>query len=119
MIFLSFSTSPFFKTNSNPPIIKLADTNKRIRVLIGNDVWIGDNAYIMSGVSIGNGAVIAAGAVVTKNVEPYSIVAGIPAKHLKFRFTKKTILALEHCAWWELDPNFLATLDVGNVSQLC
>ena len=53
---------------------------------IGNDVWIGNNAVILPGVNIDNGAIIAAGAVVTKDVSPYEIVGGVPAKHLKFRF---------------------------------
>lgn len=76
----ALSTSPFFRTNSNPPIVRWANEARRIRVLIGNDVWIGDNAYIMSGVNVGDGAIIAAGSVVTRDVPPYSVVAGVPAK---------------------------------------
>ncbi|MBP7477667.1 MAG: CatB-related O-acetyltransferase [Chitinophagales bacterium] len=67
---------------------------------IGNDVWIGRGASIMSGVKIGNGAVIAANAHVVKDVEPYSIVGGNPAKHLKFRFNPNQIQHLESIAWW-------------------
>ena len=69
--------------------------------IIGNDVWIGMNTMIMRGVKIGDGAVIAAGSVVTKDVEPYSIVAGIPAKHIKFRFGREQINALLRIKWWD------------------
>lgn len=69
-------------------------------VVIGNDVWIGEEALILSGVEIGNGAVVAARSVVTKAVAPYSIVAGNPARHLRFRFSEETIAALEQIAWW-------------------
>lgn len=77
----------------------------RIAVLptcsIGNDVWIATNVVILNGIKIGNGAVIGAGAVVTKDVEPYSIVAGVPAKKIKMRFDDKTIAALEEIKWWD------------------
>ncbi len=69
-------------------------------VIIGNDVWIGHEALILSGVKIGNGAVIGARSVVTRDVEPYSIVAGNPAKHMRYRFSNSQIAALEEIAWW-------------------
>lgn len=72
--------------------------------IIGNDVWIGANALIKYGVTIGNGAIIAAGAVVTKNVEAYTIVGGVPAKYIKHRFTAEQINFLENFRWW--DKNF-------------
>lgn len=71
--------------------------------IIGNDVWIGVNALVMRGIKIGNGAVIAAGSVVTKDVEPYSIVGGNPAKFIKYRFSIETILMLENIRWWDWD----------------
>jgi acetyltransferase-like isoleucine patch superfamily enzyme len=70
-------------------------------VIIGNDVWIGMNALILSGVMIGDGAIIAANSVVTKDVEPYSIVGGNPAKKIKNRFDDKTIEGLLQIKWWD------------------
>lgn len=72
-------------------------------VIIGNDVWIGTCATIHSGVTIGDGAVIASNSVVTKDVEPYSIVGGNPAKHIKYRFSKEIINKLLEYKWWEMD----------------
>jgi acetyltransferase-like isoleucine patch superfamily enzyme len=70
-------------------------------VLIGNDVWIGYEALILSGVKIGNGAVVAARSIVTRDVKPYSIVAGNPARHVRFRFDERAVKALEEIAWWD------------------
>lgn len=69
--------------------------------IVGNDVLISSNTVILRNVTIGNGAVIGAGAVVTKDVEPYSIVAGVPAKKIKMRFDDKIIEALEDIKWWD------------------
>lgn len=70
-------------------------------VIIGHDVWIGYGATILSGVNIGNGAVVGAKAVVTKDVPPYAIVAGNPARIVKFRFTPRQINRLLAIAWWD------------------
>jgi len=78
------------------------------RVIIGSDVWIGYRAVILQGISIGHGAVIGAGAVVTRDVEPYSIVAGLPARHLRFRFDDELRAALLASQWWECDDAMLA-----------
>lgn len=96
--------------------------NKR-SVIIGNDVWIGFGAKILEGLIIGDGAIILAGAYVTKNVEPYSVVGGIPAKHIKFRFNediRKKLLAFK---WWDKDIDWLKInyqrfLDVDNFIKL-
>jgi len=69
--------------------------------VIGNDVWIGMNSVILRGVEIGHGAVIAAGSVVTHNVEPYSIVAGVPARQIKHRFPEEVRRALLELKWWD------------------
>lgn len=70
-------------------------------VVVGSDVWIGYEALILSGVRVGNGAVVAARSVVTRSVEPYSIVAGNPARHVRFRFDERAVKALEEIAWWD------------------
>lgn len=70
-------------------------------VTIGHDVWIGHGATIMPGVTIGNGAVIGSGAVVTKDVPPYCIVAGVPAKPIRERFPQETAARIERIAWWD------------------
>ena len=70
-------------------------------VSIGNDVWIGHGAVILSGVTIESGAVIGACSVVSSNVGPYEIVAGNPARHIRFRFSDATIQRLCHLAWWD------------------
>ena len=80
-----------------------ADDTTKKRVIIGNDVWIGADVRILDGVKIGDGAVVAAGAVVTKDVPPYSIVGGIPAKIIRFRFEKEDIEFLERVSWWNKD----------------
>ena len=76
-------------------------------VIIESDVLISANVIVLSGIKIGVGAVIGAGAVVTKNVPPYAVVAGVPAKILKYRFDKKTIASLLDSKWWEMDKNEL------------
>ncbi|MDC7995364.1 CatB-related O-acetyltransferase [Altibacter sp. HG106] len=69
-------------------------------VTIQHNVWIGDNALILPGVTIGNGAVIAAGSIVTKDIPPYAIVAGVPAKVKRFRFEEEKIRHIEALEWW-------------------
>ena len=69
-------------------------------VTIGSDVWIGARAMIVDGVHVGHGAVVAAGAVVTKDVEPYSIVGGVPARVLRYRFPPEVIAGLLEIEWW-------------------
>ena len=73
------------------------------RVKIGNDVWIGEHVMIKRGVKIGDGVIIAAGSIVTKEVEPYSIVAGVPAKLIRKRFDDSTIERLMKLKWWNYD----------------
>ena len=92
----AISTHPLFARDEIP---------KRVPVVIGHDVLISLNAVILKGVRIGNGAVIGAGAVVTKDVEPYEIVGGVPAKHIGWRFDPETRERIEQSRWWEKEPN--------------
>lgn len=91
---------------------KFADFNyiipeKKISVIIGNDVWIGARATILEGVKIGDGAVVASGAVITKDVPPYAIVGGIPGKIIKYRFSKETIQKLLRIKWWDKEKAWI------------
>ncbi|MBR2550264.1 MAG: CatB-related O-acetyltransferase [Clostridiales bacterium] len=97
------STSPVFLNGKN---ILRKNFSKHIfdgkaEVKIGNDVWIGDGCYIKAGITIGNGAVVGAHSVVTHNVEPYTIVAGVPARVIKTRFSSDIIGSLQAIKWWE------------------
>lgn len=80
------------------------------RVSIGNDVWIGRSAIVLPGVQIGNGAVVGAGSVVTRSVAPYAIVAGNPARLIRYRFSESIIARLTATAWWTLDEAELRRL---------
>ena len=77
------------------------------RIIVGNDVWVGESAIIMDGVTIGNGAIVAAGAVVTRDVPPYAVVAGVPARIIRYRFEPQQIAALEALKWWDKDIEWL------------
>jgi phosphonate metabolism protein (transferase hexapeptide repeat family) len=79
------------------------------RVTIGHDVWIGHGATILPGVTVGNGAVIGAGAVVSRDVAPYTIVGGVPAKLIRERFTQSVGEGMEKLAWWDWDHAKLRT----------
>lgn len=78
-----------------------------VAVQIGNDVWIGDSVILIGGIHIGDGAVVLAGAVVSKDVPPYAVVGGVPAKVIKYRYDKETIDFLLKTQWWNKDPQWL------------
>ena len=85
-----------FRKSTAPVILKVTT--------IGNDVWIGHGAFILPGVNIGHGAVVAAMSVVTKDVPPYAVVAGSPAKLVRYRFPEGRVAALMESKWWEFSP---------------
>lgn len=105
------STAPVFQNvNHSGPRKRFSifDLPPMKRTVIGNDVWIGHGVTIKQGVVIGHGAVIGSGAVVTKDVPPYAIVAGVPAKVIRFRFDEKTIASLLKSEWWNMSNEELA-----------
>ncbi|MDR2408395.1 MAG: CatB-related O-acetyltransferase [Bacteroidales bacterium] len=92
-----------------------ADTEKKYPVIIGSDCWIGQGVFIAGGITIGDGAVVLAHAVVTKDVPPYAIAGGTPAKILKYRYDEETIKFLLDFKWWNKDISWLK----NNVNLLC
>lgn len=117
------STFPFYTLegwNMNAP--KLADLPLKGDTIIGNDVWIGQNAVILPGVNIGDGAIIGANAVVGCDVEPYTIVAGNPAKAIRKRFDDELIQLLLKWRWWNrsIDEinNLIPTLTNSNLDEV-
>lgn len=89
------------------------------RIVIGNDVWIGENVTLAHGVTIGDGAVVAANSVVTKDVAPYSVVGGVPARKIKDRFSHAVIAKLEELQWWRYSPESISDLDLENPEYFC
>lgn len=77
------------------------------KLIIGNDVWIGDDVTFMAGITIGDGAIIGTGALVTKDVPPFSICGGIPAKVIRYRFTQEQIDYLQTMKWWNKDDQWI------------
>lgn len=104
------STSPVFEDvkNSGASFKFVKEELPPAKVInIGHDVWIGEGAMIKQGVTIGNGAVIAAMAMVTKDVPPYAIVGGVPAKIIKYRFPDDIILKINASEWWNKDDEII------------
>jgi len=111
------STYPFMVIFNENPLATLIKGHPASKgdVKIGNDVWIGYGATIMSGISIGDGAVIAAKSVITKNIEPYEIWGGNPAKLIKKRFSEEKINYLTDLKWWNWDFETIQ----NNIDKLC
>ena len=99
-----------------------ASWDNKGEIVIGNDVWIGYEAVIMAGVTIGDGAIIGARAVVTKDVPPYTVAGGIPAKPIKKRYPEETIAALSELKWWDWPEERIAqnlhAIQAGKLNEL-
>lgn len=85
---------------------RFADPDQKYPIIIGNDVWIGESVFIVSGITIGDGAVVMAHAVVTKDVPPYAIVGGVPAKIIKYRYSDTDIAFMKQIKWWDNTPDW-------------
>jgi acetyltransferase-like isoleucine patch superfamily enzyme len=110
------TTFPFGEIHQNVfPNVKNNSKNTNGSVKIGNDVWIGHGSTIMSGVTIGDGVIIAANSHVVKDVEPYSITGGNPAKTIKYRFSEEQIKKLLKIKWWNWDVDKIN----NNIPLLC
>ncbi len=96
------------------------DKNRRIQILIGNDVWIGNGVRIKEGVTVGDGAVIGAGALVLHDVEPYAVYAGVPAKKIRMRFPEEQAERLLKLKWWDKGEAWILKhkADFGDVQKL-
>jgi acetyltransferase-like isoleucine patch superfamily enzyme len=88
------------------------------RVVVGNDVWIGEGVQILRGVTVGDGAILAAGAVVTKDVPPYAIVGGVPARVIRYRFGPEIVERLLKLQWWRLHPSHLSGRKFRDVTRV-
>ena len=120
---LSTYTFPLFFEEWDLPKSEVATSwDNKGDIIIGNDVWIGYDAVIMAGVKIGDGAIIGARAVVTKDVEPYSIVGGVPAKEIRKRFAPDIIEKLQNLQWWnwpvESIKESIHDIQSGNIEAL-
>lgn len=105
------TTSPMFFSTQEQTGITFADRMMfdefKKPTEIGNDVWVGENVFFAGGLTIGDGAVVLAGAVVTKDVPPYAIVGGVPAKVIRYRYDEETIRFLLDLKWWNKDVEWL------------
>ncbi|MEL4482925.1 CatB-related O-acetyltransferase [Shewanella algae] len=105
------STSPLFFSSSNGTGQCWTDENlfkgSPRKTVIGHDVWIGSRVTIIGGIKIGNGSVIAAGSIVTKDVPDFAVVAGIPARVIRYRFSDEYIQLINKSCWWDLEQNVL------------
>ncbi len=115
------STSPYlyfdnlgFKTND---MVSYNEFWNYEPIKIGNDVWIGNNVTVKNGVKIGDGAVIGMNSVVLKDIPPYAIAVGVPAKVIKYRFNENTIQELLKLKWWDLDENIIKKIPYDNIES--
>lgn len=104
------SSHPMFYSNMRQGQVTLVERplfSESSEIIIGNDVWIGSRVIVLDGVTVGDGSIIGAGAVVTRDVPPYAVVAGVPAKLIRYRFEESIISGLMEFGWWNQDIDWL------------
>ena len=106
--FYALKTVPGISYVKNDKFKEYRYVDSNYAVQIGNDVWIGEGVSIMEGITIGDGAIIAAGAVVVKDVEPYAVVGGVPARIIKYRFQSEIIEKLLKLQWWKREETWIS-----------
>lgn len=115
------STSPYFYFDNlgykHPHKESYNEFWNCLPVKVGNDVWIGDNVFVKNGVTIGDGAIIGACAIVTKDIPPYSIAVGNPARIIKYRFEKEIIQELLELKWWNLNDEIIKSLPYSDINK--
>jgi acetyltransferase-like isoleucine patch superfamily enzyme len=112
-----YMAAPHFKYD----LVEADSHDSWIRTQVGHDVWMGAGATVLGGVRVGDGAIVGAGAVVTKDVPPYAVVGGVPAKVIRYRFPPEVIDLLLELAWWDRDTDWLRE-NLGlmmDVEKLC
>ncbi len=107
LFYSSHSLLPDHFLSEDIPVRECTIKDTNYKVIIGNDVWMGYNVCVKEGVTIGDGAIIGAKSLVTKDIPPYSIAVGIPAKVIKYRFTPEQIQKLLEIKWWEKDITWI------------
>jgi len=112
---ISYQTSNISHDDLSFPKDRFLNYEDSKPVTIGNDVWIGLNAVIMDGITIGDGAIVGAGAVVTRDVPPYGIALGVPARVVKYRFDEDTIRRLLQVRWWDQPDDVILSLQMDDV----
>jgi acetyltransferase-like isoleucine patch superfamily enzyme len=116
------SMTPFYERNKAQVQAAIRETGRVLhpkskKIVIGNDVWIGYGALISRGVTIGDGAIVAARTIVTRDVPPYAIVAGSPARVLRYRFPEDVIAQLQELRWWDYGTNALIDVDQADMRK--
>lgn len=95
-----------FATHDTFETFKMYDRQRRLHIKIGNDCWIGEGVFCVGGISIGDGAIVLAHAIVTKDIPPYAIARGVPARVIRYRYDEATIRFLLDTQWWNNSPEW-------------